>query len=72
MYPRQCGLALTSAQAARSLHALIEIDRDELTETRLILVVEAAAAMRHGAAGAWQPNSSGIATAARRRPGSVV
>ena len=46
MYPRQCGLALTSAQAARSLHALIEIDRDELTETRLILVVEAAASMR--------------------------
>ena len=72
MYPRQCGLALTSAQAASSLHALIEIDRDELTETRLILVVEAAAAaMRRGAAGAWQPNSSGIATAARR-PGSAV
>ena len=61
MYPRQCGLALTSAQAARSLHALIEIDRDELTETRLILVVEAARRV-HG---------SQIAVVLQRRRGGL-
>ena len=64
MYPRQCGLALTSAQAARSFHALIEIDRDELTETRLILVVEAAAAMR-------RVHGSQIAVVLQRRRGGL-